>query len=121
MRNRYLTDLSDAEWEYIERHLPTPRAAGGPRRHSLPEILDAIFYIVRSGCAWRSLPHEFPPWKTVHHYFRTWHINGTWEGMHAALRERLRGRTTDRGTRIRFHALLPGPEEPRITALEVAL
>jgi putative transposase len=60
--------------------------------HSLREILNAIFYIVRSGCAWRLLPHEFPPWKTIHHYFRTWRINGTWEQLHAALRERLRVR-----------------------------
>ena len=56
------------------------------------EILDAIFYIVRSGCAWRLLPHDFPPWKTVHHYFRTWRIDGTWKKLHAALRERLRVR-----------------------------
>src|SRR5215216_80559 len=92
MRKRYPTDLSDAEWSYIEPHLPTPRAPGRPRRHSLREILDAIFYIVRSGCAWRLLPHEFPPWKTVHHYFRTWRIDGTWDGMHTALRKRLRVR-----------------------------
>jgi putative transposase len=58
--------------------------------HPLREILNAIFYIVRSGCAWRLLPHEFPPWKTIHHYFRTWRINGTWEKVHAALRNRLR-------------------------------
>ena len=56
------------------------------------DILDAIFYIVRSGCAWRLLPHEFPPWKTIHHYFRIWRIDGTWERMHAALRHRLRVR-----------------------------
>ena len=91
MRKRYPTDLSDAEWEYIEPHVPTPRAAGRPSRHALRQILDAIFYMVRSGCAWRLLSHEFPPWKTVHHhYFRTWRISGTWEGMHAALREHLR-------------------------------
>ena len=60
--------------------------------HSLREILNAIYYIVRSGCAWRLLPHEFPPWKTIHHYFRTWRIDGTWERLHAALRHRLRVR-----------------------------
>jgi putative transposase len=60
--------------------------------HSLREILNAIFYIVRSGCAWRLLPHEFPPWKTIHHYFRAWRIDGTWEQLHTALRERLRVR-----------------------------
>jgi putative transposase len=90
MRKPYPTDLSDAEWKCIEPYLPTPRAAGRPRRHSLREILNAIFYIVRSGCAWRLLSHEFPPWKTIHHYFRTWRINGTWEKLHTALRSRLR-------------------------------
>src|SRR5215210_1681413 len=67
MRKPYPTDLSDREWECIEPHLPAPRAAGRPRTHPLREILDAIFYMVRSGCAWRLLPHEFPPWKTIHH------------------------------------------------------
>ena len=56
------------------------------------EILDAIFYVVRSGCAWRLLPHDFPPWKTVYHYFRAWRLDGTWERMHAALRQRVRVR-----------------------------
>jgi putative transposase len=58
----------------------------------LREILNAIFYIVRSGCAWRLLPHDFPPWKTVHHYFRTWRIDGTWKKLHDALRKRARVR-----------------------------
>jgi putative transposase len=92
MRKRYPTDLSDAEWECIEPHLPTPRAPGRPRTHSLREILDAIFYMVRSGCAWRLLAHEFPPWKTIHHYFRIWRIDGSWERLHAALRHRMRVR-----------------------------
>ncbi len=92
MRKPYPTDLSDAEWKCIEPHLPTPKADGRPRIHPLREILNAIFYIVRSGCAWRLLPHEFPPWKTVHHYFRTWRIDGIWKKLHAALRERLRVR-----------------------------
>jgi putative transposase len=92
MRKTYRTDLSDAEWSYIEPHIPTPKAPGRPRVHPLREILDAIFYMLRSGCAWRLLPHDFPPWKTVHHYFRTWRIDGTWERLHAALRERLRVR-----------------------------
>src|SRR5215203_2545576 len=77
MRRPYPTDLSDAEWFCIEPYLPTPKAPGRPRVHSLREVLDAIYYIVRSGCAWRLLPHEFPPWKTVHHYFRTWRIDAT--------------------------------------------
>ena len=56
------------------------------------EILDAVFYVVRGGCTWRLLPHDFPPWKTVYHYFRAWRIDGTWERMHTALRERVRVR-----------------------------
>ncbi len=67
----------------------SPRAASdSPSR----EILNAIFYIVRSGCAWRLLPHDFPPWKTVHHYFRVWRLDGIWERLNTALRERLRVR-----------------------------
>jgi transposase len=92
MRKTYPTDLSDAEWECIEPHLPTPRATGRPRRHSLREILDAIYYIVRSGCAWRLLAHELPPWKTIHHYFRILRMYGTWEQLHTALPNRLRVR-----------------------------
>jgi putative transposase len=92
MRRRYQTDLSDEEWSYIEPYLPDPRAPGRPRLHALREILDAIFYILRSGCAWRLLPHDFPPWKTIHHYFRTWRLDGTWERMHSALRKRVRVR-----------------------------
>jgi putative transposase len=92
MRTAYLTDLSDAEWSYLEPHLPAPKIIGRPKIHHTRKVLDAIFYILKSGCAWRLLPRDFPPWKTVHHYFRTWCIDGTWEKLHAALRERLRAR-----------------------------
>ena len=92
MRKPYSTDLSDAEWLCLEGHLPAPENDGRPRVHSLREILNAIFYIVKSGCAWRLLPHDFPPWKTVYHYFRAWRLDGTWQRMHAALRARVRVR-----------------------------
>jgi putative transposase len=92
MRRAYLTDLSDAEWECIKGFLPTPENKGRPRLHSLREILNAIFYAVRSGCAWRLLTHDFPPWKTVYHYFRLWRVDITWERMHQALRQRVRVR-----------------------------
>jgi putative transposase len=92
MRKAYQTDLSDVEWSCLESHLPAPKANGRPRIYPLCEILDAIFYVVRSGCAWRLLPHDFPPWKTVYHYFRFWRLDGTWERMHSALRERVRVR-----------------------------
>jgi putative transposase len=92
MRRLYSTDLLDAEWACLEAHLPSPENEGRPRLHSLREILDAIFYVVKSGCAWRLLPHDFPPWKTVYHYFRFWRLDGTWERMHTALRQRVRVR-----------------------------
>jgi putative transposase len=92
MRRTYPTDLSDDEWVYIEAYLPCSEGSGRPRLHALREILNAIFYVLKSGCAWRLLPHDFPPWKTIHNYFRTWCIDGTWERMHSALRKRVRAR-----------------------------
>jgi putative transposase len=90
MRKAYPTDLSDKEWKVIELHLPTPKGHGRPRIHSPREILNAIFYLLRSGCQWRMLPNDFPRWPTVYHYFRKWRIDGTWERINQALRERLR-------------------------------
>jgi putative transposase len=92
MRRHYPTDLSDAEWIYIQPHLPTPTGHGRPRIHDLREILNAIFYVLKSGCQWRLLPHDFPGWPTVYHYFRQWRINGSWEKINRAIRERLRVR-----------------------------
>jgi putative transposase len=92
MRKAYQSDLSDAEWSCLEPHLPAPKAIGRPKMHATREILNAIFYVVRGGCAWRLLPHDFPPWKTVYHYFRSWRLDGTWERLHAALRKRVRVR-----------------------------
>ena len=92
MRKPYPTDLSDAEWNYIQPHLPAPKGHGRPRTHSLREILNAVFYVLKSGCQWRLLPHDFPRWPTVYHYFRTWRIDGTWEKINRAIRERLRVR-----------------------------
>jgi len=92
MRKAYQTDLTDAEWSCLESYIPAPKANGRPRIYALREILDAIFYVLKSGCAWRLLPHDFPPWKTVYHYFRFWRLDGTWERMHAALRQRMRVR-----------------------------
>jgi putative transposase len=92
MRKPYPTDLSDEEWNYIEPHIPTPKEHGRPRIHSLREILNATFYVLRSGCQWRMLPHDFPRWPTVYYYFRKWRIDGTWESINRAIRERLRVR-----------------------------
>ena len=64
----------------------------GPRIHSFQEILNATFYVLRSGCQWRMLPNDFPRWPTVYHYFRKWRIDGTWERINRAIRQRLRVR-----------------------------
>ena len=71
-------------------HLPPPNKRGRPRIHSTRKILDAVFYVLKSGCPWRLLPREFPPWETVYCWFRKWRIDGTFEQLNAALRERLR-------------------------------
>jgi putative transposase len=89
-RKVYLTDLSDIEWELIEPHIPVAKGEGRPRKHSFREILNAIFYLLKSGCAWRLLPHDFPKWQTVYHYFRLWRINGVWEKINRLLRQELR-------------------------------
>ena len=90
-RNPYPTDLSDAEWQEIERLIAKPKTNRGRRRkHPIREIVNAIFYLLRAGCAWRMLPHDFPAWKTVYHYFRLWRKDGTWQHSNAALRTRLR-------------------------------
>ena len=92
MEKRYLTDLSQAEWECLKPHVPPAKERGRPRIHSPRRLLDAVFYVLRSGCAWRLLPYEFPPWKTVYWWFRKWRIDGTFEHLNATLRERLRTR-----------------------------
>lgn len=89
---RYPTDLSDDEWISIVTHLPRPSGRGRPRLHGLRAILDAVFYVLKSGCPWRLLPKDFPPWKTVYDWFRRWRIDGTWERLNTELRERLRAR-----------------------------
>jgi putative transposase len=88
----YPTDLSDDEWRCIGPHLPGPTGQGRPRLHGLRAILDAVFYVLKSGCPWRLLPRDFPPWKTVYDWFRRWRIDGTWERLNTVLRERLRAR-----------------------------
>lgn len=90
-RQSYPSDLTDTEWQKIDPLIPKPKSnRGRKRKHLIREILDAIFYIVRAGCAWRMLPHDFPPWKTVYHYFRLWRKDGTWAHINAVLRAELR-------------------------------
>jgi putative transposase len=89
----YPTDLSDTEWACLAPYLPPSKIGGRPRTHSPRLVLDAIFYVLRSGCSWRLLPRDFPPWKTVYDWFRKWRIEGAWERLNAVLRELLRTRS----------------------------
>jgi putative transposase len=85
-RQSYPTDLSDKEWDVIKHLVPDAKPGGRPEAYPKREILNAIFYLLRSGCSWRMLPHDLPPWRIVYHYFRQWRLDGTWQVMHDLLR-----------------------------------
>ena len=89
-RTFYDTDLTDTEWEQLEPLVPPAKVGGRPPKHSRREILNGIFYAVRSGGAWKLLPHDLPPWRTVYHYFWTWRRTGVWQQIHDCLREQVR-------------------------------
>jgi putative transposase len=91
-RPPYDTDLTDGQWQVLEPLLPPPATTGRPRRVDMREILNALFYLVRAGCAWRLLPKEFPGWTTVRYYFDLWTRDGTWQRLNDALRTLLRRR-----------------------------
>jgi putative transposase len=89
MKKTYPSDLNKKAWKYMKKRLPKRK-----NEHSLKWswriILNAIFYLQRTGCQWRYLPKTFPPWKTVYHYTRIWRRNGFWEKINTELREYLR-------------------------------
>jgi len=89
-RQPYDTDLADAQWALIAPLLPPVRPGGRPRTTDPREVVNGILYLVRAGCAWRLLPHDFPPWKTVYNYFADWRDAGTFEAILAARREQVR-------------------------------
>ena len=89
-RKAYPSDLSDQEWSILKGYIPQPKPGGRPARHERREIVNAIRYVLRNGCAWRALPHDFPPYTTVYDYYRAWRESGLWEQINTALRHRLR-------------------------------
>jgi putative transposase len=98
MGQRYLTDLTEAEWTILAPLIPAAQCGGCPRTTDMREVVNAIFYVLRGGCQWRLLPKEFPPYQTVYHYFWTWRWAGVWERMHDTLRGDVReaaGRTRE--------------------------
>jgi putative transposase len=86
----YPTDLTDEQWDLLRPLLPKPKSGGRPQSVDLREVLNGIFYIVRGGVPWRMLPHDFPPWGTVHYYYWKWRRDGTWETIQDALRTKVR-------------------------------
>ena len=89
-RTAYPTDLTDAQWKRAEGLIPPAKKGGRPRTIEMREVFDAMLYVVRGGIAWRSLPHDFPGWSTVYHYFRCFRKDGTWQSIHDALRNEVR-------------------------------
>jgi transposase len=88
----YETSLSDRQWAAIEPLLPVrnPRHGGRPLKFDRRLILDTILYVLRTGCAWRHVPHDLAPWDAAYRWFAAWSADGTWRRVHAALRERVR-------------------------------
>jgi len=95
MRERYPTDMTDAEWAIVRGYIPEPIWVPNLQepKYRRRDIVDAIFYRERTGCQWRNLPHDFPPWKQVFEYYRKWRDDGTFEALHDVLRDRVRKQT----------------------------
>ena len=89
MRKPYPSDLTDAQWSIIEPLLPV-HSTGRPRTNDMREVLNGILYLLRGGISWRMLPHDLPPWGTVHYYYRRFRLDGTWKHIHDILRGRVR-------------------------------
>ena len=89
-RKPYPSDLSDEEWSILEPHIPLAKWGGRPRTVEMREVMNAIFYVLRSGCSWDMLPHDFPPSRTVYEYFNKWRKSGEWEEINRILREAVR-------------------------------
>ena len=89
-RKSYPSDLSDSQWELIKPLFETEETRGRKRKYSLREVLNAIFYLSKTGCQWRYLPHDFPPWDNVSKTYSRWRENGQWEKVLHLLREKAR-------------------------------
>jgi putative transposase len=89
-RKPYPSDLSDGEWEILKSLIPAPKGFGHPVEVDFREILNAIFYVQRTGCQWEMLPHDLPPYTTVYGYFQKWQRKGIWQLLHDQLRQQLR-------------------------------
>ena len=89
-RKRYTSDLTDREWAILEPLIPPAKHGGRPRSVNLREVLNAIFYVLKTGCQWANLPGDFPPSGTVFEYYNTWRKEKVWQRLNDALREQVR-------------------------------
>lgn len=89
-RKPYKSDLAEQEWRLIEPLIPPAKPGGHPRTVDMREVVNAIFYLLRTGCSWEMLPHDFPPYSTVYYYFRRWQRRGLWEQINQVMREQVR-------------------------------
>ena len=89
-RTAYPSDLSDVQWKLLKPRIPPAKPGGRPRSVDMREVINGILYVLRSGCAWRLLPHDLPPWSTVYDYLRKFRQAGLWHRIHDALRDQVR-------------------------------
>lgn len=89
-RIAYKTDLTDVQWQEIKPLIPPAKTGGRRRSVNMREVLNAIFYVIRTGCPWEMLPHDLPPYSTAYFYFRRWQKRGVWQQINQALREKIR-------------------------------
>jgi len=89
-RSPYPSDVTDGQWRLIAPSIPPPKPGGRPREVNVREVVNAILYVVRTGCAWRQLPHDFPRWQTGYYYYRGFQRNGMWRKIHDRLRAQVR-------------------------------
>jgi len=89
-RTPYPSDLTDEPWQIIGPMIPPAQPGGRHRSVDMREVINGIIYLLRTGCSWRQLPHDFTPWGTVHYYYRRFRLDGTWEKVHDRLRGRVR-------------------------------
>jgi putative transposase len=89
-RTPYPSDLTDEQWSLIQRAIPPAEPGGRRRTVDMRQVMNGILYLNRTGCSWRLLPHDLPPWGTVHYYYRRFRLDGSWEKIHDKLREKVR-------------------------------
>lgn len=87
---KYETDLTDEQWRIIAPLIPSAKSGGRERKIDIREVINAIFYLLKSGCQWRMIPNDFPKWQTVYDYFGKWKKDGTWKKIHDKLRDKVR-------------------------------